>query len=309
MDTIKIITLNCHSLEEENYKEKLEEFVTATAGMKPQIIALQEVNQSIDSQTASEDLPEGYCPCEPGIVLKKDNHALNVAEKLRKLGYPMYWTWTPAKKGYDKYEEGLALFSVYPIDRAESTYTTISRDFDNWKVRKAVSVVCTIGGRQIQFISVHMGWWEDREEPFISQWEKLEDIVNKNMNCFVMGDFNSPASMKNGGYDYIISKGWKDTYRLANKKDEGFTVCKKIDGWKDKDSEKNMRIDFIFTNGTDDMTIDSSSVVFNGKNGQVVSDHFGVMIDCSQNNVCGNCEGLEQVHFELKKQKDENSKG
>lgn len=51
---------------------------------------------------------------------------------------------------------------------------------------------------------------------------------------------------------------------------------KKIDGWKDKDiSDK--RIDYIFCNHTADVT--KSTVVFDGTNYDVVSDHFGVMIE------------------------------
>ena len=91
-----------------------------------------------------------------------------------------------------------------------------------------------------------------------------------------MGDFNSPASVSGGGYDYITAKGWNDTYNLAKLKDEGYTVCKKIDGWKDKDTDGKMRIDFIFTN--ENTNVEKSVVVFNGTNGDVVSDHYGVMI-------------------------------
>lgn len=279
MDTMKILTLNCHSLEEENYQDKLEAFVLEVVTRKPAVIALQEVNQSMASKAVTEAIDCGYCACQSGVVLKEDNHALNVAKRLKSMGYPMYWTWTPAKKGYDKYEEGLALFSVYPIEKVEQIYTTVSKDFNNWKVRKALSAVCTAGGKKLQFISVHMGWWEDMEEPFISQWEKLETLEEKDACCFVMGDFNSPASERNAGYDYIISKGWKDTYSLAKSKDEGFTVCKKIDGWKDRKASKNMRIDFIFTRNSP--RVENSYVVFNGKNGQIVSDHFGVIITVS----------------------------
>lgn len=319
MDTIKIMTLNCHSLEEKNYKEKLEAFVLETVRLKPQIIALQEVNQSINAKAVSDDMGYGYYPCDEEAVIKEDNHAFNAAKRLQSLGYPMHWTWTPAKKGYDKYEEGLALFSAFPISEAQQVYTTISRDFDNWKVRKALSIVSCIGNKMMQFVSVHMGWWEDKEEPFISQWENLEKIAERNDRCFVMGDFNSPASMKNGGYDYIISKGWKDTYQLAKARDEGFTVCKKIDGWRNRDSEENMRIDFIFTDGADDITVESSAVVFNGKNGPVVSDHFGVMISCSQDSggkfSCENQEtGKDSCQKAgsacgLSKEKDNNCKG
>lgn len=62
-----------------------------------------------------------------------------------------------------------------------------------------------------------------------------------------MGDFNSPAEVRNEGYDLINASGWYDCYNLAKEKDNGFTVEKVIDGWKDKLKEKtNIRIDHIW---------------------------------------------------------------
>lgn len=273
---MKILTLNCHSLAEENYQHKLKAFAEKAAAEKPQIIALQEVNQSIDASAVSSEAAEGYIPAEKDTVIKSDNHALNLSRLLRSFGYPMQWTWAPAKIGYGKYEEGLAIFSSLPILRVSRLYTTVSRDFNNWKVRKALSAVCEEKGQEIQFITVHMGWWEDEEEPFKNQWKNLESLVEKDRRCFVMGDFNSPASVKGAGYDYILSRGWKDTYLLASEKDDGFTVCKAIDGWRSREKEEKMRIDFIFSDR--ETKVSRSKVVFNGADGEVVSDHFGVMI-------------------------------
>ena len=60
-------------------------------------------------------------------------------------------------------------------------------------------------------------------------------------------------------------------------KDNGFTVEKVIDGWKDKLKEKtNIRIDHIWCRHK--IPVKSSNVIFNGKNRPVVSDHYGVII-------------------------------
>lgn len=276
MIAMKILTLNCHSLEEENYQDKLIEFAKWTAKEKPDIIALQEVNQSINAEAVSQDTAKGFVPAEENVIIKSDNHAFRLALLLKKLGYPMYWSWTPAKIGYGKYQEGLAVFSSIPVKKAQQCYITHSRDFNNWKVRKALSVECCVNGREMQFISVHMGWWNDREELFTDQFNAIENIAGSCRECFLMGDFNSPSSVSGEGYDYIISKGWKDTYNIAEIKDDGYTVCKKIDGWKDKNGDEKMRIDYIFTNKS--VKVEKSAVIFNGINGKIVSDHFGVMI-------------------------------
>ena len=47
---MKILTLNTHSHLEPDYEKKLSEFVKAVCEIKPDIIALQEVNQSIESE-------------------------------------------------------------------------------------------------------------------------------------------------------------------------------------------------------------------------------------------------------------------
>ena len=70
---------------------------------------------------------------------------------------------------------------------------------------------------------------------------------------------------------------WYDCYNLAKEKDNGFTVEKVIDGWKDKLKEKtNIRIDHIWCRHK--IQVKSSNVIFNGKNRPVVSDHYGVII-------------------------------
>lgn len=51
---MKLLTLNTHSLLEENFEKKLEWFVEIILKEKPDIIALQEVNQSMDAPLASQ---------------------------------------------------------------------------------------------------------------------------------------------------------------------------------------------------------------------------------------------------------------
>ena len=57
---MKLLTLNTHSLQEENYPQKLEQFVETICQEKPDIIALQEVNQSINAPIAEQKLLKGY---------------------------------------------------------------------------------------------------------------------------------------------------------------------------------------------------------------------------------------------------------
>lgn len=287
---MKLITLNCHSLLEPEYEKKLCAFCDAVCMEQPHIIALQEVNQTGNAPCADpvELAKSGYVPCtypeDPSagqavIPVKTDNHAFCAAKLLSCLGYPCTWTWVPAKIGYGKYDEGLALFSRYPVLDVCQCYITGIQDYGNWKTRKALGIrVQTPDGPQ-HFFSLHMGWWDDDEEPFARQWERLTERIRKLPDgpVWLMGDFNAPAHDPGKGYAFVRSQGWHDTYEMATDRDSGVTVAQTIDGWRDAGDVAGMRIDYIFTDSP--VMIRSSKVIFNGDFYPVVSDHFGVMTE------------------------------
>lgn len=74
---MKIMTLNTHSLAEPEYESKLAAFAGSLVQIKPDIIALQEVNQSRSAPPAASGWlrESGYVPC-----CAKD---LNTASPLR----------------------------------------------------------------------------------------------------------------------------------------------------------------------------------------------------------------------------------
>ena len=70
----------------------------------------------------------------------------------------------------------------------------------------------------------------------------------------------------------------QDTYRLAQERDEGYTVVQAIDGWRDApDAAAKKRIDQIWCSKA--VPVKSSRVVFNGLQEPQVSDHAGVLIE------------------------------
>lgn len=277
---MKILTLNTHSIIEEQYENKLSSFVQMIHREQPEVFALQEVNQTVGKPLEKAPQKTGYIPCKGGrAVILQDNHALRTAQMLEKLGSPYKWTWIPLKIGYQRYEEGLAVFSKYPIEDTRQFFISKCREMSNWKTRKMLGI--KVNG--IWFYSVHMGWWDDEEERFADQWDVVCKELGRNKTdekpCFVMGDFNCPAEIKNEGYDYVVSSVWSDTFTLAKKKDSGITVGKVIDGWRERMDEnaKGMRIDYIWCDKEVDVTY--SKVVFNGQEDPVVSDHYGVEIE------------------------------
>lgn len=273
---MKLLTLNTHSLAEGDSSREIAIFADMVSRERPEIIALQEVNQTSAEQVVSM-LHENYHPCIDGVATRQDNYVYRAAELLRKKGVEYYWTWLPIKLGYGKFEEGVALLSRSPI--LETDIVTVSRkdDFSDWRTRKLVGIRTKTLPEE-WFFSVHLGWWNDADEPFSEQWERTVKHLSQYRRVWLMGDMNSPAQVRCKGYDLMLKSGWYDSYQLAEKKDNGITAVSSIDGWRGRDGADNgMRIDLILCNARE--MVSESRVVFNDVNYPVISDHYGVMVD------------------------------
>ena len=282
---MKLITLNTHSLVEPDYAAKTRKFAQVILKEQPDIVALQEVNQSQNASVIPDVMLPGYVRCSDfDRQIRSDNHALILAEILRGMDCYYHWTWISAKTGYGKYDERMALLTRKPVVRVRQHLISRTDDYENWKTRKMLGV--QIDGCEDWFFTVHMGWWNDEEEPFKGQWDCMENLFRdyrkEDSAIWLMGDFNSPDNVRDQGYDLVTGSGWKDSWKAAAEKDEGFTVEKEIDGWRDSDTGKaeqktdRMRLDYIFS--SEKREILTSEVICNGKKYPIVSDHCGVMI-------------------------------
>lgn len=280
---MKILTLNTHSLVEPDYESKLKLFVKMIIKERPDVVALQEVNQLMAAAEVNpgDEYVEVY---RFKGKIREDNHAYRVSQMLKEAGLSYYWTWIGAKKGYDIYDEGMAIFSLTPILETRQFYISQSQCYSNWKTRKVLGI--KTGETPEWYFSIHMGWWDDEEDPFAAQWdnfqEELKIQVLWNQKIWLLGDFNSPANNEDQGYGYVKQHGWLDTWELARSKDSGVTVEKEIDGWRDRKASGSpavigMRLDYIWCNYP--AKVRSTEVVFNGKHYPVVSDHYGIMIE------------------------------
>lgn len=119
----------------------------------------------------------------------------------------------------------MALLSKKPIARVQQFLTSKTDDYENWKTRHILGIQPK--GSSDWFFTVHMGWWNDEEEPFVDQWkciqETLKDPKYREGIIWLMGDFNSQDDVRGEGYDLVLKSGWKDTYLLAEEKDDGIT--------------------------------------------------------------------------------------
>ncbi len=271
---MRLLTLNCHSLVESDYEKKVELFCRGVGRMKPHVIALQEVNQTIEAcpfynpSTADGPPPftqgRHYC----GYPLRYDNHILRVRELLKKQGLNYNFVWRGMKEGYGRYEEGLGLLTRDEI--CEVDFVPITPPRNDWKMRYALGV--RTGDKW--FYSVHTGRWDDNDEPFWAQIERLREMV-RGKSAIIMGDFNCPD--KSEGYKILRGTGWQDIWGTAPIRCGCATAKGDIDGW--GDGEKMMRIDYIFS--TVPVEVKECRVVFSKHDYGVVSDHRGVYSEFS----------------------------
>ena len=85
---MKILTLNTHSLAEENATEKMELFAGILEKEQPEVMAFQEVNQTMTEERKADSSVCGYQPVQ-GYEnrLRCDNYGAVLAEKLKENCY------------------------------------------------------------------------------------------------------------------------------------------------------------------------------------------------------------------------------
>ncbi|MFR5732506.1 MAG: hypothetical protein ACLUD2_11760 [Clostridium sp.] len=85
-----------------------------------------------------EELP-GFVRCRVFASVRRGNHAGRLAELLKDSGLSYSWTWISAKLGYDRYDEGMAVFSLSPIADTDQLQISRSSDYHYWKTRRRLA--------------------------------------------------------------------------------------------------------------------------------------------------------------------------
>lgn len=259
---MKLLTLNCHGWQEENQLKKIKHLAVVIKEKQYDVIALQEVMQLIDEKNNEK--------------VKPDNYAVVLLEELKKLGVKDYhFVWDVSHIGFDVYEEGSAILTRLEIKGTNSFVVSKNTDISNYHTRRIIGLDLLYQERPLTVYSCHLGWYHSKEDPFVGQIDQLMTHLSLNHLNILMGDFNNDANEREEGYDYLINKGFIDTYTVAKIKDNGVTVSGKIDGW--GNNKKDLRLDYILMNQS--VNVKSSAVIFNGENKEVVSDHFGVEVE------------------------------
>lgn len=260
---MKILTLNVHAWIEENQLEKIDVLARTIAEKQYDVIALQEVNQIMSEKIVYADI-------------KEDNYGWVLLNKIAEYtDTEYYYHWSNSHIGYGKYDEGIGILTKHKLVNTDDFYCTYSQSVRSISSRKIISAEINYNGENVEFYSCHMNLPNCETEKMS---DNLKTILNRNPKKILkilMGDFNTDAINNKIDYDIILSEGLYDTYNMAEKKDDGITVNKNIDGW--KDSKNEMRIDYVFANK--EIKVKESKVIFNGENYPVVSDHYGIEVE------------------------------
>lgn len=269
---MKVLTLNTHSWLEAAPLEKLEQIAQYLLKEEVDIIGLQEVNQLIESPDAIID--DYYQCAESEISMKEDNFAFLLVSRLRELGVNYYWSWVCSHIGYDRYHEGEAILSRYPIDPKGILVSNIA-ELTNYRRRKQLAAKITCPQGSIMVCVCHYSWWEEtKDSGFAFEWQQtLEKLETQDLPTLFLGDFNSPAHLEEEGYALVTST-YQDAYVTATYKKGSFTVEETIDGW--EENTEKLRIDYVFH--SHDWHVLEYRVIFDGHETPIVSDHYGVLV-------------------------------
>ena len=257
-EPLKVMILNLHCYQEDNQDHKFSQIAKAINELDTDIICLQEVAELWNEGNGDWN-----------------TNSANIINDRLKHPFHLYTDWS--HKGFDKYREGVAILSRYPLLKQDSRYVSNSHSADSIHSRKVVMAqvhVPYLG--LINFFSAHLSWWDDGfAEQFktLGNWaaDNQTDDITGTMLC---GDFNITAGTE--GYTLVVSAHEYEDQFLAINDHDAFEKIFKVNDphWQDYLAD-DYRIDYIFMNKASDLQITSGKVLFTEQDYGRVSDHCG----------------------------------
>jgi maltose 6'-phosphate phosphatase len=258
---LAVMILNLHCYQEDNQDYKLSQIAKAINEREADIVCLQEV---------AEHWNDGAGDWE-------SNSAKIINDRLRK-PYHIYTDWSHL--GFDKYREGVAILSRFPLAEQQSRYVSDSHDAYSIHSRKVVMTQMQLPYLGlINVFSAHLSWIEDGfKEQFnrLSAWAESKrcDKVKATLLC---GDFNIAAGSE--GYRQVVDLHQYDDQFLAINSPRVFDKIFKVNDphWQDYLAD-DYRIDFIFMHKDSELKVTSGTVLFTDGDYGRVSDHCGYLM-------------------------------
>lgn len=262
---LKVLTLNLHCYQESEQDDKFNEIVRAIREVDIDIICLQEVGE--EWQDGRGNWPS--------------NGAGIIQDRLHRHGrsYHLYTDWSHI--GFDRFREGSAILSRYPLVQRDAAYVSAETDIHSIHARKVVMARIDVPGvGPVHVFSVHLSWWQDGFRP---QFEKLRQWADGVESAGVAatllcGDFNTRAGSR--GYMLIAGdKVYEDQFlQIASPAVFARVFRTTVPGREEWLAGDN-RIDYIFAKKNSKLKPTSARVLFSGGDYRRVSDHPGYLVE------------------------------
>lgn len=260
-EQLNVLILNLHCYQEENQDEKLTTIAQAIAELDVDVVCLQEV---------AEYWRDGQGDWE-------SNTAKIINDRLPEAFY-LYTDWSHL--GFDKYREGVAILSRYPLSHQQSRYVSDSEDIYHIHSRKVISTCVSVPHLGlIRVFSAHLSWLEDG---FQAQFQRLHDWSNSMVSeeikaTLLCGDFNITAGSE--GYKLIVDSGhYEDQFLAVNKQGVFNKVFKVNDAHWQGLLADDYRIDYIFMGKGSTLRATAANILFTEQDYGRVSDHCGYLM-------------------------------
>lgn len=270
---LSVLTLNLHTYQQHpqhcpfdtmhRHEHEVHIIAEAIAHLDIDVVCFQEVGEYMHDPIAEA---YGQSP---------SNMAYRIMNKLRSWGryYHIHQDWSHI--GFDRWREGTAILSRYPMYHNHSAFVSHDQCKDNYMSRNVTMSGIDVPWFGLVHISnVHLSWLH---HGFHEEYERLKTLICSRMHFgfradLLVGDFNAPAG--ENAYQHIVgNQEYVDQFfQMHPQRFYEPSFRGHIDGWKNSPPK---RIDYIFKRQDSAMNIYALDVIFNDYFYPVVSDHFG----------------------------------
>lgn len=272
---LSLLTLNLHTYQQHprhcpfetmhQHEREVQIIADAIARQNIDVICFQEVGEYRHDPITE---PYGESP---------SNMAFRICRTLRQWGlwYHIHQDWSHI--GFDRWREGSAILSRYPMLHNYSTYVSADHCKDNFMSRNiTLSCIDVPGFGLLHVANVHLSW---AQHGFYQEYDNLIKLIHSrqhfgNRGDVIAGDFNAPAGEQ--AYNHIVGNGeYADQFHECHPhRFHEPSYRGQIDGWLNYPPN---RIDYIFKRNGQPMQIKSMDSIFNDDFYAAVSDHFGYL--------------------------------
>ncbi|MGY6276292.1 endonuclease/exonuclease/phosphatase family protein [Methylomonas sp. MgM2] len=261
-EPLRVMILNLHCYQEQQQDYKFSQIAKAINEQAVDVVCFQEVAEHWND--GNGDWP---------------SNAANIINQKLKRPMNLYTDWSHL--GFDKYREGVAILSRYPLQNTQSRYVSDSQDPYSISSRKVVMAQIEVPYMgAINVFSAHLSWWEDgfqHQFQHLSDWAESQSTEDTKATM-LCGDFNIAAGSI--GYQQVVNGNqYEDQYLAANHQGLFEKIFRVNDPHWGKLLADDYRIDYIFLNKTAELKVKSAKVLFTDWDYGQVSDHCGYLME------------------------------